>query len=491
MNRVQRVGSLDDAGLRELWSKADVLVSTSEFEGLSLAQLEALRAGVPVVATNVGGAGEICAEEEGVWLVDREAAAESFADAILRAIEATRRPTLPRNFTTSAMVDRYHWLLRTTLAWTLRRDRTRSGVLLVTNNFSIGGAQSSAGRLLQAMRAAGHDPRAVVIQEREDHPTPGLVRWREAGVPVLMLPTPDVCAASIGLQPLLDELCDSPPQAVLLWNVIPEYKVMIADALPDVPVWDVSPGEMLHTSLQRWFAARRPGLPVRDEREYAALLAGVVVKQRAELAQARAAFGERVHWIANGVPVPLSCPPRRLVSDGRFIIGTAARLHPHKRMEDLLDAMRWLGDVNVELHIAGEADGDGEAYAEALRRSAEGTPVKWLGAVQDMEAFHASVDVIAVVSEPAGCPNAIIEAMAAGLCVVATAVGGAMDLIIDGESGVLVPPRDAMAMAEVLRRVCADHELRLQLGEAAWRRAREHFSVERMRDDYLRLCSSV
>jgi glycosyltransferase involved in cell wall biosynthesis len=293
------------------------------------------------------------------------------------------------------------------------------------------------------------------------------------------------------LQTLLDDLATSPPRCVLFWNVIPEYKLLIADALPDIAVWDVSPGEMLHASLQRWFATRRAGLPIRDSHEYAALLAGVVVKQQAEVEQACAAFGDRVHCIANGVPVPPSCPPRRVVSDGPIIIGTAARLHPHKRLEDLLDALRLMLDLNVELHIAGDADGDGETYAELLRRSAEGLPVRWLGAVEDMVAFHAGVDVIAVISEPAGCPNAIIEAMAAGLPVAATAVGGAMDLIVDGESGLLVPAREAELMADALRRLCSNAELRLRLGEAAWRRARDRFSVERMRDDYLRLMGLI
>ena len=487
-DRVQRVGALDEAKLRELWAKADVLISTSEFEGLSLAQLEALRAGVRVVATNVGGVSEVGDESTGLWLVDREANADEFAETILLALASPQEPSLPKDFTTSATADRYHWLLRVALSWSLRQGKPQRGVLLVTNNFSIGGAQSSAARLLRAMREAGHEARAVVIQERDDHPTPGLVRLREAGVPVLMLPTPDLCAASIGLQALLDDLAISPPQCVLFWNVIPEYKLLIADALPDIPVWDVSPGEMLHASLHRWFAARRPGLPIRGSREYAALLAGVVVKQQAEVEQAHAAFGNRVYCIANGVPVPPLCPPRRVVSGGSIIIGTAARLHPHKRLEDLLDAMRLMSDLNVELHIAGDADGDGDAYAELLRRSAEGLPVRWLGALDDMEAFHTAVDVIAVISEPAGCPNAIIEAMAAGLPVVATAVGGAMDLIVDDESGLLVPAREAGSMAGALGRVCSDVALRLRLGEAAWRRARDHFSVERMRDDYVKCC---
>ncbi len=484
---VHHIGPLHDAALANLLAGADVFVSTSEFEGLSLAQLEALSAGLPVVASDVAGAREV----PGIRLVPVDASSEDYASAILAEAGFTRTSTtrLPADFTVAASTWRYRWLLRAASGIALRAGRKRSGLVLITNNFAVGGAQSSAARLLHHLHQFGHHVRAVVLQERKSDPTPGLLRVRASGLPVAILPTPDVVEPDVALHGWLDEMASHPPHAVLFWNAIPEYKLLIADALPDVPVWEVSPGEMLHDSLQRWFAKPRPGLPLRTTLDYGAMLAGFIVKQHAEIEQARAAFGKQVHCIANGVPVPAQCPPSR-ARGNTIIFGTAARLSPHKRIEDLLDAFRMLvtGDIKAELHIAGDVDGELEDYAANLRASAHDLPVRWLGNVERIDAFHREIDIFVMISEPAGCPNAIIEAMASGLPVIATAIGGAVDLIEDGRSGVLVPPREAVCLAHAMIALASDAALCIRLGHAAWDRARACFSVERMAADYARVC---
>ena len=96
-------------------------------------------------------------------------------------------------------------------------------------------------------------------------------------------------------------LADSPKRAVLLWNVSPMLKVLLADSLIDIPLYDVSPGEMYFASLARYFANPRPALPYGDAREYGARLAGVVVKYEAEVEQARRTLGARVGVIPNGL----------------------------------------------------------------------------------------------------------------------------------------------------------------------------------------------
>ena len=155
-------------------------------------------------------------------------------------------------------------------------------------------------------------------------------------------------------------------------------------------------------------------------------------------------------------------------------------------MEDLLAAFRVVHEVmpSVRLRIAGGVDGDAAAYAEELRASSQGLPVEWLGEVLDVPAFLQQLDVFAMISEPAGCPNASLEAMACGLPVVATDVGGAQDQIIDGHTGYLVPARDATALATALIKLCTDAETRAAMGYAAWLRARQEFSIERMAERY-------
>jgi glycosyltransferase involved in cell wall biosynthesis len=84
--------------------------------------------------------------------------------------------------------------------------------------------------------------------------------------------------------------------------------------------------------------------------------------------------------------------------------------------------------------------------------------------------------VVAVPSHREGFGVACAEAMAAGRPVVASAVGGLLDLVVDGETGLLVPPRDVPALHAALERLLGDAELRGRLGEAGRRRVQEHFS---------------
>ncbi|MCA1704458.1 MAG: glycosyltransferase family 4 protein, partial [Actinobacteria bacterium] len=86
--------------------------------------------------------------------------------------------------------------------------------------------------------------------------------------------------------------------------------------------------------------------------------------------------------------------------------------------------------------------------------------------------------VLTLPSRYEGQPMTILEAMARGLCVVASAVGGIPELVEEGASGVLVPPDDVDALATALCTVINDHEMRNRLGDAALDRARQTFDVD-------------
>jgi glycosyltransferase involved in cell wall biosynthesis len=77
-------------------------------------------------------------------------------------------------------------------------------------------------------------------------------------------------------------------------------------------------------------------------------------------------------------------------------------------------------------------------------------------------------------------PNAVLEAMAAGLPVVATAVGGTPDVVVQGATGLLVPPDDATALAAALDRLIYDPDLRRTMGAEGRRRVQARFSVQQM-----------
>ncbi|WP_437981272.1 glycosyltransferase [Sorangium sp. So ce117] len=496
-----------------LLAAADVLVSPSAHEGLSLAHLEALAAGLPVVATGAGGTAEIAAETPAMVHLPLDAAPERFAGAIVAAARAgaaggagdardgstSGREVVVRHFSLARMAEGYARLYPRAIARN-RGVRRGDGLLLVTNNFSMGGAQSSARRLLLGLAAAGVRGRASVIEEQPEYPTPGRRALEAAGIPVLAVPPPADIEPAEAVERLLRAIEEDPPEAVLMWNVIAEHKVLLADGLLDVPLFDISPGEMYFASLRRYFASPRRGLPYRAPRDYGARLAGVIVKYGAEAALAAEVLGAPAHVVPNGValgPRPsaaLRAPaPEQRASGGghgRLAIGTAARIHPHKKLDELLAALR-LAAPRLPPHvlrIAGGVERGAEAHAEELRRMAAGLSVEWVGELADTRAFLRELDVFALIAEPAGCPNASLEAMAEGLPVVATAVGGMSEQVDDGVTGRLVPPGDAEALAGALVELGADPARRGRMGAAGWERAQERFSLERMVADYVGVC---
>jgi glycosyltransferase involved in cell wall biosynthesis len=104
----------------------------------------------------------------------------------------------------------------------------------------------------------------------------------------------------------------------------------------------------------------------------------------------------------------------------------------------------------------------------------------------ELEALLSSAAIVACPSRREGFGVTCLEAMAHGKPVVASAVGGLRDLVVDGETGLLVPPRDPQALRRALERLLADGHLRRRLGAAAQTRARRDFSWERVIDSTLR-----
>jgi len=476
---IERAGLVQDSG--ELLRRADVLLSVSAYEGLSLAHLEALAAGVRVVATDAGGTREIATQSAAMTLLPLNAAPADFAEAL--AAEPSVDVELPKSFTRQAMTARVAGLIPNAVRRTMRRRA--DGVWLIANNFSTGGAQTSARRLLLALRERGIRVRAAVVQEQPEFPTEGRRALEAAGVRVLAVPLADGRPVESAMAPLAQAMEEDPPEAIFFWNLIASWKIRLADALLDARIFDVSPGEMYFSSMERFFQKVPAGLPYTEVGDYGARLAGVVVKYRAE-AERAGQLGCPVTVIPNGVP---DFPARTPRVEGKLVLGTAARLSPDKRIEDLLEALRLAAPKlpPFVLRVAGGPERDFPEHAGELRRLADGLPVEWLGHVSGMEEFFGALDLFVMISEPAGCPNALLEAMAAGLPVVATDHGGARELVVDGVTGRVTPRGDAKALAEAIVELMLDAEKRVAFGRAGRARAQEEFSMRRMVEGYVGL----
>lgn len=462
-----------------LLAASDVLFSPSAWEGLSLAHLEALAAGIPVVATDAGGTREIAARHAGMHLLPLDAAPEQMALAVSHALMMSRGESgLPHCFTRHVMARRVMSFCRRVLSRASQPGQR--SVWLIANNFSTGGAQTSARRLLAAL---ADDPdisvRAVTVQEDPDHPTPGRLALEACGIPVTALPPADVLDPAEACARLLDLMDDAPETAVLFWNVIPAYKLCLADQLLAARVHDVSPGEMYYTSLARYFDRPRPDLPLTCPAEYGARLAAFAVKYERERTLAEQLLKTPVCVIPNGVP---QRPDRVMVDRSPLILATAARLSPDKRIDLLLAAVRLAAPrlPAFELHIAGGPERDFPGHAAELRMLAEGLPVVWRGDLPDTSVLLDETDIFLMISEPAGCPNASLEALAAGVPVIATDWGGASEQVIDRVTGRLVPHQDVSAFAEALVELADDFPARARMSAAAQNFVRDRFSMQSM-----------
>lgn len=190
---------------------------------------------------------------------------------------------------------------------------------------------------------------------------------------------------------------------------------------------------------------------------------------------------------ANGLREELSIP-----ADAP-LIAEVARLCDVKGQRELIDAVARLPGARAVL-VGADLEQDG-AYEQALRQRAEelgiADRVVFVGYREDAARVVAAADVFALPSWTEGLPLVVLEAMALGRPVVATTVGGTPELVADGETGLLVPPRDVEALTAALKRVLDDEALRRRFGEAGKRRVAERFSSEAMTREVLALYDEV
>ena len=204
-------------------------------------------------------------------------------------------------------------------------------------------------------------------------------------------------------------------------------------------------------------ARRRPGLV----RALLRRAGGVICVSETVAAEVRAAGVEAV-VIPNGVRIPESPAEPAEPAEVLYV----GRLSPEKNVDTLVEAV---GDLN--LVVAGDGP---------LRPLVP----DGLGPVPhaEVERLLGRASVVVAPCEREGFGLAAAEAMAAGRPVVAAAGGALLELVADGETGILVPPRDAPALRAAVERLLGDAELRARLGAAARERARERFGWETVID---------
>ncbi|HEV8192746.1 MAG TPA: glycosyltransferase family 4 protein [Ktedonobacterales bacterium] len=174
------------------------------------------------------------------------------------------------------------------------------------------------------------------------------------------------------------------------------------------------------------------------------------------------------------------------------IIVCTARYSYQKGQDVLLHAWRTVHERIASARLVLAGDGALRPQLEALAQALEiADSVDFAGLVADVPALLARSDGFVLPSRYEGMPNALLEAMAAGLPCVATRVSGSEDIIVDGESGLLVPADDPHALATALIAILSDRARARSIGRAAYDRVRYAFNRERQVEQLIRLCDAL
>lgn len=265
-----------------------------------------------------------------------------------------------------------------------------------------------------------------------------------------------------------------PPQEVAYWSapgggatgamrraIAPLARLRL-DGESGAPLLPLSPSFCVSEAVRGTYAAQ--GLPLEDTR---------VIHTGIDLAPFHAQWeGDR----------PGPAPGR---------IAYVGRIAPEKGLDNLMDALGWLRDEAPELEWRLALVGNGSAdYRAHLRRVAEArgitSRVDWLGRTSpdDIPTLLSRQRVVVIPSvweDP--LPRTAIEGLASRCVVVASRIGGLPEIVDDGETGILVPSGDPVALAIALRGLCESPEAANRMAERGWRAARERFGEERMLDE--------
>jgi glycosyltransferase involved in cell wall biosynthesis len=180
----------------------------------------------------------------------------------------------------------------------------------------------------------------------------------------------------------------------------------------------------------------------------------------------------------SGIDVAAYRPPNK--ADGPPVVALVSRMLWDKGVGEFVAAARALRAEGVAARFwlvgAGDPQNPASIDDDQLRRWRDEGVVEWLGHRDDVAALLAQSQIACLPSYREGLPRSLLEAMAAGLPIVATDAPGCREAVREGENGLLVPVRDSAALAAALRRLIGDPDLRSRLGAAGRRRAEREFA---------------
>lgn len=375
-------------------------------------------------------------------------------------------------------------------------DASRIGVVQLVASGTNGGAQEHVFGLLGQIDRARYDVRVISLTEGS-----AVRRWRSLGIPVEVVAERDdrVAATAVarwlaawGTQVVHGHMYRA--EVVGAWAA----DLVASQGLPRPFLIDTIHSSRLRSREDRELLRQlTPGID--------RLIA--VSRSMVEKLEHEGRASDRVALISNGVDLSrydhqeacCTLPEEYGFEAGSPMVGVVGRLEPEKGQATLIDAWpRVLAQVpEARLLVVGEGSRREalEAQAEALgllgdactgdacvgtRHARPNARVVFTGRRDDVPAVTAALDVAVLPSYREAQGLVILEAMALSRPVVASAVGGIPEMITDGVTGLLVPPRDPQALADAIVRLLRDHPLADMIARAAHDMVHERFCIERM-----------
>ncbi len=294
------------------------------------------------------------------------------------------------------------------------------------------------------------------------------------GVPVHAL---DVHGRGIsrGVRRLVSELRRLRPDVLHTHNLAAHLLGSTAARIARVPV-------IVHTKHGRYDTSSwRRALGMRIASALSSAIVPVSEDSAREALSYEGVSGRKIRVIHNGVDVTAITPGDRFTRAPGSRAVSVGRLAAVKDYPTLLRATRLVVDALPSFRLELVGDGPERAALERLRLDLglEGE-VSFLGERHDVLERLRAADVFALSSTSEGLSLGLLEALAAGLPIVATRVGGNAEIVTDGETGRLVPPADPTALATALLACLTDPPLLVAMGRAARRRAEEHFDLAKV-----------
>ena len=471
---------------RPYFAAFDCFLNTSEYEGLSIASLEAKQFGLPLILSDVGGQREVGGDR--TYLLERDASVESYVAAIQTAATLKRRDPLSRPHPTN-LIPRL-WSMLAAHGVETTAPRRIPSLLFLTCNLNQGGAQRSLVNLLSEMTCPF--PTSVCVEQaayREDY----VSALEEHGVDCFSLQRlPSLCDQ---IDALLSYIDSQQISAVCFWHAGVRVKTLLSKVLRfrAIRLIDVSPGPHLFKELDNaaTFLERIAWTPT----QYFERLDKFVAKYRAGGVPDRYGdFAVKTTFIPNGVPhfgasVLESSEPyaRPSGADPQYAVVSSGRLVPAKL---IIEQLRVANIVRRKLPqftltFMGKVEGAKNlAYWQEVEAvynelDLQGT-VFFVGARAEPSRALPEFAAFLMLSYFQGCPNSSLEAMAAGLPVVANPDGGTLDQVIDGETGFLVAESDLPTVAERLIFLLRNPQVAKIMGNAGRARVQSHFSMSSM-----------